>query len=196
MNLSLAQRLAVTAFLRQHFESVRKNELNPEAAADLVVGERHAAKFGGRVAGWVSVPSPSTRVTDRDRFLAWVKKHLPDEVEQATVDQVRPGSERQLIELVKQHGGWPDPDGGEIIPVDGITTADPSPRVELNDDVADVLAAAYRAGTLDLGGMLALGPPEDSTQNVPPAGDRHPQAPAAGPAGGTPGYDLGDDTDA
>lgn len=181
MNLSLPQRLTVTAFLSKHFEGVRKNELNPEAAADLVVGERHAAKFGGKVAGWVSVPSPSTRVTDKDRFLAWVKKHLPDEVEQVTVDRVRPGSERQLLELVKQHGGWPS-ETGEIIPVDGITTADPSPRVELNDDAGEILAAAYRAGALDLSGMLMLG----AAQNVPPAEEQASPPPAAnpGPAGG------------
>lgn len=157
MSLSLVQRLAVTEFLKKHFEGVRKEELNPEAQADLVVGERLAAKFAGKVAGWVSVPTPATRVASKDRLLAWCKKHLPDEVEEIKVERVRPESERALIDLVKQHGGWPD-ENGVIIPVDGIETADPSPRVELNDDAEAVLAAAWRDGVIDLAGMLTLEP--------------------------------------
>lgn len=157
MSLSLAQRLTVTEFLKKHFEGIRKEELNPEAQADLVVGERLAAKFAGRVAGWVSVPTPATRVASKDRLLAWCKKHLPDEVEEIKVERVRPDSERALVEMVKQHGGWVNEDG-ELVPVDGIETGDPSPRVELNDDAEAVLAAAWRAGVIDLPGMLALGP--------------------------------------
>lgn len=155
MSLSLAQRLTVTEFLKKHFEGIRKEELNPEAQADLVVGERLAAKFAGRVAGWVSVPTPATRVASKDRLLAWCKKHLPDEVEEIKVERVRPESERALVEMVKQHGGWVNEDG-ELVPVDGIETGDPSPRVELNEDAEAVLAAAWRAGAIDLPGMLAL----------------------------------------
>jgi len=156
MSQTIAQRLAVAEFLKKRFESIRKNDLNPEAQADMVVGERHAAKFGGRVAGWVSMPAPATRVASKDRLLAWVKKNLPDEVEEITVERVRPGSERALLDMVKEHGGWVN-EAGELIPVDGIETGDPSPRVELNDDAEDVLAAAWRAGVIDLPGMLALG---------------------------------------
>lgn len=161
--LTLAQRLAVAEFLKKHFESLRKNDLNPEAQAELVVGERLAAKFAGQVAGWVSVPTPATRVASKERLVAWCLKHLPDEVEEVTVKRVRPESERALIDLVKQHGGWPD-ENGVIIPVDGIETADPSPRVELNDDAEDVLAAAWRAGVIDLSGMLAIGPGEAASE--------------------------------
>lgn len=156
MSLSLAQRLAVTEFLKKHFEGIRRDELNPEAQADLVVGERLAAKFAGRVAGWVSVPAPPTKVTSKDRLLAWCKKHLPEEVEEIKVERVRPESERALVEMVKQHGGWVNEDG-ELVPVDGIETADPSPRVELSGDAESVLAEAWHAGAIDLPGMLALG---------------------------------------
>lgn len=157
MSQSISQRLTVAEFLKKRFEGIRKEELNPEAQADMVVGERHAARFGGRVAGWVSMPAPATRVASKERLLAWCLKHLPDEVEEVTVKRVRPESERALVDMVKQHGGWVNEDG-EVVPVDGIETADPSPRVELQADAEDVLAAAWRAGVIDLGGMLALGP--------------------------------------
>jgi hypothetical protein len=159
MNLDLDQRLAVTEFLKKHFEGIRKTALNPEAQADMVVGERHAAKFGGRVAAWVSMPSPATRVSSKDLLLAWCRKHLPEAVETVSVDRVRPETERALVEMVKQHGGWVNPDG-EVVPVSGIETGDPSPRVELQDDAEAVIAAAWAAGEIDLGGMLALPAPD------------------------------------
>jgi len=155
MSQSIAQRLALAEFLKKRFESLRKSELNPEAVADMVVGERHAAKFGGKVAAWVSMPQPATRVSSRDRLTAWCRKHLPDEVETVTVDRVRPETERALVELVKKHGGWVNEDG-EVVPVDGIETGDPSPRVELEPDAEEVLSAAWRGGEIDLSAMLAL----------------------------------------
>jgi hypothetical protein len=168
MSQTIAQRLALAEFLKKRFESLRKEELNPEAQADMVVGERHAAKFAGRVAGWVSMPAPATRVSSKERLLAWCKKNLPDEVEEITVERVRPGSERALLDMVKQRGGWVN-DAGEIVPVDGIETGDPSPRVELNDDAEAVLAAAWRDGVIDFAGMLALGaapePPGDAVMS-------------------------------
>jgi len=115
MSQSIAQRLALAEFLKKRFESLRKNELNAEAAADMVVGERHAAKFAGKVAAWVSMPSPATRVSNRDKLAAWCKKHLPDEVEEITAYRVRPETERALVEQVKKHGGWVNEDG-EIVP--------------------------------------------------------------------------------
>lgn len=153
--LNLDQRLAVAEFLKKHFENLRKRDLNPEASADMVVGERHAAKFGGRVAAWVSMPSPATRVASKDRLLAWCRKNFPEAVETVTVDRVRPETERALVEMVKQHGGWVNGDG-VVVPVDGIETGDPSPRVELQDDAEAVIAAAWHAGEIDLAATLAL----------------------------------------
>lgn len=158
MSLSLPQRLAVAEFLAKRFASLRKNDLNPEAAAEMEPGERYAAKFAGRVAAWVSVPQPTVRVNDKDALLAWCRKNLPMAIE--TVEQVRPDTAKVLTEQVKKHGGWVNPDG-EVVPVDGIGAGEPSPRVNLSRDAEEIIAAAWRAGEIDLGGTLALpGAPE------------------------------------
>jgi hypothetical protein len=151
--LSLPQRIAVTEFLAKHFAEVRKDELNPEAVADMVAGERHAAKFGGQVAAWVSIPEPSVRVTDKDGLLAWCRKNLPQAIE--TVEQVRPDTAKALCEQVKKHGGWVNEDG-EVVPVDGIGAGDPSPRVNLTRDAQEIIAAAWRAGDISLGDALPI----------------------------------------
>lgn len=157
--LSLRQKLALAAFLVKQIEQdIRKGQLNPEAAAEMTVGERLAARFGGQVAAWVSMPQPATKVTSQDDLLAWCREHLPEAVEQ--VDRVRPETAKALVEDVKKYGGWPqDGDTERIIHVDGISTADPSPRVDLEDCAADVISAAWRGGDIDLGGMLAIGTP-------------------------------------
>jgi hypothetical protein len=156
--LTLAQRLAVAEFLARHFgTAVRKNQLNPEAAQAMDVGERHGARFDGRRVAWVSMPTPATRaaVVNEAAFLAWVKETLPDEVE--TVERVRPGTAKHLAEMMKAKGGWTDEDGN-LVPIPGIkvTTSDLSPRVELDDDAEDAIRTAWLAGEIDLGEFLAL----------------------------------------
>jgi hypothetical protein len=167
--LTLAQRLAVAEFLARHFgTTVRKNQLNPEAAQSMDVGERHGARFGGRRVAWVSMPTPATRaaVVNEAAFLAWVKEALPDEVE--TVERVRPGTAKHLAEMMKVKGGWTDEDGN-LIPIPGIrvSTSDPSPRVELEDDAEEAIREAWRAGEIDLGEFLALPAVPEAVQ--PPA---------------------------
>jgi hypothetical protein len=156
--LTLAQRLAVAEFLARHFgTTVRKGQLNPEAAQAMDVGERHGARFGGRRVAWVSMPTPATRagVDNEAAFLAWVKENLPDEVE--TVERVRPGTAKHLAEMAKAKGGWTNEDGN-LVPIPGIrvSTSDPSPRVELEDDAEEAIRAAWLAGEIDLGEFLAL----------------------------------------
>lgn len=166
MSLSLVQRLAVTEFLAKHFASLRKHELNPQASDDMEPGERYAAKFGPsgarQVAAWVSVPQPPVRVQDKDALLAWCRKHLPMAIE--TVEQVRPDTAKRLADQVKMYGGWPDPETGEIVPVDGIGAGDPSPRVVLDKNAEQVLAAAWQAGEIDFAGMLALEPAQEEVE--------------------------------
>jgi hypothetical protein len=161
MDLNLDQQLAVAEFLAQHFAGVRKTELNPEAAEAMDIGERRAAKFGGRRAAWVSMPTPATRASVKnDRaFLAWVRKNLPDEIE--TVEQVREGTRKRLLDMAKA-GGWPDPSSGERITIPGveISPGDPSVRVEMDSAAMEVIGAAWRSGEIDLGAMLALAAPE------------------------------------
>jgi hypothetical protein len=156
--LTLAQRLAVAEFLSRHFgTTVRKGQLNPEAARAMDVGERLGARFDGRRVAWVSMPAPATRaaVVNEAAFLAWVKENLPDEVEK--VERVRPGTAKHLAEMMKAKGGWTDEDEN-LVPIPGIrvTTSELSPRVELEDDAEEAIRAAWLAGDIDLGALLAL----------------------------------------
>jgi len=158
MSLSLRESLALAAYLAKHIETFRKEDLGARAAGEMTPGERLAVKFGGRLAAWVSMPQPATRATVKNRalFLAWVEKELPDEVE--TIKQVRPATERQLLDMAKV-GGRVNEETGEREPIPGIevSTGDPSPRVELDDSAAEVIGGAWRAGEIDLSGMLAIG---------------------------------------
>lgn len=153
---SLVQSLVLAKFLAEHLKSLRDGELVPQAAVEMTEGERLAVKFGGRVTGWVSMPHAATRATVKDKraFLAWVKANLPGEVE--TVEQVREGTQRQLLEAAKA-GGWMNADG-ERVPIPGVEVSlgDPVPSVHLEDCAAVAIGEAWRAGEVDLGGMLAL----------------------------------------
>jgi hypothetical protein len=177
--LTLPQRLAVAEWLARHFGmTVRKNQLNPEAAHSMDVGERLSARVGGKRIAWVSMPTPATRasVDNESAFLAWVKKNLPDEVE--TTERVRPSTAKHLIEMMKAKGGWTDEDGS-LVPIPGIrvSTSDPSPRVELEDDAEEAIRAAWLAGELDFGALLALPAAEPEAGPWPPMTEDVPFAP-------------------
>ena len=156
---SFRQRIALAQFFATHFAAARKGPLNAEALEEMTIGERLAATFGGQVAAWVSLPKPATRasVTDERAFRAWVKKHVPAGIE--TIEQVRPDTQKAFLEEAKANDGkWLNKATGEYVLIDGVTvgTGDPAPRVELTDGAAEVIGAAWRAGTIDLGPMLAL----------------------------------------
>ena len=157
--MGIRQRIALAEFLGSHFLKVRAEKLNGEALDEMTVGERLAVKFGGQVAAWLSLPKPATRasVSNKAAFTAWVEKHLPAEVE--TVKVVRPGTQTALLAAAKANGGkWLDTETGEYVEIDGVTvgTGDPSPRVELTEDAAEAIGAAWRAGDIDLAPLLAL----------------------------------------
>lgn len=184
MSQTLPESLTLASFLARHFEKLRKEDLGGQAAESMTPGERFAVKFGGRLAAWVSMPQPAARATVKNpaAFLAWVKKTLPTEVE--TVEIVRPGTQKNLLEMAVKDGGWLDEDSGKRIPIPGVEVGGgkPSARVELDDDAEEIIGAAWRSGEIDLGGMLAIaaGPPAGA--DVPAA------APDAAPAaGGGPG---------
>jgi len=154
-DLTLRQKLTLAAWLMKHIEKdIRKGQLNPEAVAEMTPGERLAAKFGGQLAAWVSMPQPSTRVSDHDKLAAWCRKHLPQALYQ--VERCRPETATALVDDVKRQGGWLDVESGEVIPVDGITTGDPSPRVDLEDCAGDVIMRAWPEIRETAGVMLAL----------------------------------------
>ena len=153
------QKITLAQFFAVHFAAARKGPLNGEALEEMTVGERLAATFGGRVAAWVSLPKPAVRatVTEPRVFLAWMKQHFPAGVE--TIQQVRPETQKAFLEQAKASDGkWLNEETGEYVVIDGITVGvgDPSPRVELTPDAAEVIGVAWRAGDIDLGPMLSL----------------------------------------
>jgi hypothetical protein len=142
-------------FAKYFSTEVRKERLDPVAVKSWTFGERRSVTIGGRLLGVASLPAPATTVRDKDALLEWCREYLPEAIE--TVEQVRPETARALADKVKQYGGWPrQGDTGDIVPVDGIGTNRPSPHVELAKDASDVIRAAWAAGRLDLGELLAL----------------------------------------
>jgi hypothetical protein len=157
--MSTRQRITLAEFLGSHFLKVRADKLNAEALEEMTVGERYAARFGGQVAGWVSLPNPPKRaaVSNKLTFLAWVRKYMPDEIETAEI--VRPGTQASLLAAAKANGGkWLNKETGKYVDIDGITfgVGDPSPRVDLTDEAAEAIGTAWRAGEIDLTPLLAL----------------------------------------
>src|ERR1017187_7758851 len=132
--MSTRQRITLAEFLGSHFLKVRADKLNAEALEEMTVGERYAARFGGQVAGWVSLPNPPKRaaVSNKLTFLAWVRKYMPDEIETAEI--VRPGTQASLLAAAKANGGkWLNKETGKYVDIDGITfgVGDPSPLLAL-----------------------------------------------------------------
>ncbi len=157
--MTLHERLAVAKFFAEYFAGYRESVLDPEARAEMTIGERTPVKFGGQFAAWVSLPNTARTATVKDKaaFLAWVKQHMPDEVETAEV--VRPATQRALLADAKARGGcWLDRTSGELVPIDGVEAGDGklTPRVELDDLAAVVIGQAWRAGLIDISPMLAL----------------------------------------
>jgi hypothetical protein len=165
---TLPEWLTLAKFLGEHVAGLRDSKLVPQAREEMTAGERFAVKFGGRVVAWVSMPNAATRATvkDKARFTAWVKANLPGEIE--TVEQVRPGTQRQLLDAAKA-GGWVNPDGGERVPIPGVevSTGDLVPAVHLEDCAGEAIGEAWRAGEVDLGGLLALTAAPEAAPGVP-----------------------------
>ena len=172
--MNLRQRIVLADFLAKHFAAARKDRLNPEALDEMVPGERLAARFGSRVAAWVSVPRPATRasVVNEKAFTEWVRKNLGDD-EILTVEIVRPGTQKALLETAKAHGGmWVNGDGEKIaIPGIKVETGDPAVRIELEDGAAEIIGEAWRDGTIDVGSLLALPVPKEPERKTYPASD-------------------------
>lgn len=184
MSLTLPQQFALWKWLDETLTALRKNQLLPQASDDMEPGERMAVKFGGRLAGWVTMPKPSQRsavVSDDKKLLAWVRKHYPEKIENPVEVKVDAG----LIEFLQEHRpeslhvsertdpqwvsdicrGLTDPgyyvtaQGEKLTEVPGIEIPEASPsvpRVSLEKDAAVVIRQAWAAGDIDLRGMLAL----------------------------------------
>ena len=153
-----ARLLLIAKWLTERIVAARREELEPAAVRALPVGSRIPVVLDGVSAGAVSRPKPTVRVsvTNPLKFLAWTEEHRPGEVE--TVRQVRQSFTDAVKRSVKEHGGWLDQATGEVTPVPGVEAAegDPSVRVELAPEAEAAIAAAWRAGLIDLGAVLAL----------------------------------------
>lgn len=204
--LTPGERLALLAWLEKEVKRIREG-LVPAAQAAMPPGTRLPAIFGGRQAGWVSMPKPSASaaVTDPGAFLAWTRKAAPGRVrEDVTIDQrqmddvlalvedhmpdalirttvVDPAWQGDLLATLRDRGRYALADGEVITEVPGVTVSkgEPRPRVNLADDAGEVIEQAWRYGAIDMLAVLAL--------PAPPEPEQEPAVP--GPAG------PGDDQD-
>lgn len=184
MSLTLEEKLGLAKWLEGALEELRA-DLDAEAAGRWPEGARHEIMIGGQMAGWASMPKArkSARVTSAMELLAFVEAHYPTEVETETevhaaripemlldvlrrdcplavTDRkvIRPGFLTKLAGALKAKGKWADPATGEVLDVPGITveTGKLSPRVNLDDGATEIIGEAWRAGRIDVAGLLAL----------------------------------------
>jgi hypothetical protein len=193
MSLSLAEKLTLWKWLSEALATVHKKVLVPDGQAQMTPGERLAVKFAGELVAWVSLPKPtqpSTRVKDPAKFLAWAKVHHAEKIEYPVEVIVDAG----LIEYLQEHrpqslrpGERVDPqwaedictgldgrdhrfvcaNGDVLTEVPGIERPDASPsspRVNLEDGAAEVIARAWPQIQPALREVLALpAPPQEVT---------------------------------
>jgi hypothetical protein len=187
MSLSLAQRLGLAKYLTDRLAEARKKELEPQAAAEMPSGTRLPVMFGGRLAGWVTMPEPSKRaawVSDEDALLAWARRHYPEKVEPAVEvavdddliaflaehypqalregERVQPAWLGDILSALRGGGKYVTGTGEILTGVPGITVPEsdpPVPRVALDKQAAaEVIGAAWRAGLISADELLALPP--------------------------------------
>lgn len=180
--LSLAQKLALAKYLVDVLKKLRETDLVPQSAAEMPPGSRLPVMFGGKHAGWASMPkgSVSVFVKDEAELLAWTEKNYPDKVEdreEVIVDddliaflaehypsalkksrRVQPAWAGDICGALKDPGHYITITGEKLTEVPGIEVreSDPSPRVNLEPGAADIIAAAWRAGDIPVADLLAL----------------------------------------
>jgi hypothetical protein len=190
MSLSLAERLALWAFLDRALKALHK-DLVPAAQAEFVPTQRTPVKFGNDVAAWVTLPKdrqPSAYIASEDRLLAWARVNYPAKVEYVTEVKV----DAALLEYLQEHrpeslhvaeqvdrqwagdicagltsqGCYITAAGEKLTEVPGIEVPEPvpsSPQVRLEHDATEIIAAAWPQIQGSLREVLALpAPPEAS----------------------------------
>jgi len=190
--LTLPQRLGLVKYLETRLEALRKGDLLAQAQHEMPSGSRMPIMFGGRKAGFATMPEPSKRaayVADPPKFLAWAKRNYPDKVLPVTevaVDddliafladhypQALRNSERvqqpwtsDICAALRDKGFYVTSTGEKLTEVPGIIVPDPDPpvpRVNLDKEHAgEVIAAAWQAGVISAADLLALPAPEGGT---------------------------------
>lgn len=186
-SLSLPQRLGLVKFLTDRLAEVRRDDLLPQAVDDMPPGARLPVKFGDHLAGWATMPKPSVTVsvTSDSDLLAWARKHHPGKVQ--AVEEIAVDSD--VLALVAEHmpqairtservdpqwvsdlmagmkaGRYVTGDGEILTEVPGITVgaSTPVPRVTLEKDAAEIIAAAWRDGLIPADDLLALPAPAEA----------------------------------
>jgi len=184
-DLTLAQKLLLVKFLTDTLAKLRKDELLARAGEEMPPGSRLPVMFGRRLAGWASMPAPSTsvHVTDERKLLAWAEREYPDKVsvvEEVVVDddliaflaghypvalrrsrRVHPQWVSDIQQGLKDRGFYVTLTGEKLTEVPGITVSasDPAPRATLSEDAAEVIGAAWRAGDIPAEELLSLPAP-------------------------------------
>lgn len=184
MSLDLPQRLALVQFLTVTLKKLRESDLLPEAAGEWPPGTRMPVKFGGKHAGWASMPEPSKKsayVKDKTALLDWVRKNYPDKVEptvEVVVDddliafladrypsalshgeRVQPAWLSDILGALVKPGHYVTITGEKLTEVPGIEVPEsdpPSPRVNLTEDAPQIIADAWRSGGIPVAEFLAL----------------------------------------
>lgn len=182
--LSTHERLALVKFFTESLAALRAGDLLPQAAAEMPSGARLPVMFGGKLAGWVTMPKPSQKaayVSDPAKLLAWAQKQYPGHVSDAETVIVTPrvleilreqlpgaiASEPEvdkqwvsdITDALKKRGFYVTAAGEKLTEVPGITLPDPAPpvpTVSLADDAAEVIGAAWLAGEIPASEFLAL----------------------------------------
>lgn len=148
MTRLLQLRLGLEKVLRKQLDT-GKDQLKDSARADMLPGDRLGVPLpnGERFATVSLVKGATTaNVTDEDAFFDWVAENRPDQIE--TVTRVRPGFAQAVTDQAKKDGAAVDKTTGETIPGVTLGQGEPHPKVDLVDGAHELVAEAWRDGSL------------------------------------------------
>jgi hypothetical protein len=101
----------------------------------------------------LSAGEGAAKVTDPEKFKAWVLEHYGSEIKREFVTTVQPAFEKKLLAELTAAGGteWADPENGVIHDVPGVEIAPSRARthsVRFKTDGRDQVMTAWREGRL------------------------------------------------
>jgi hypothetical protein len=100
--LTLPQQFGLWKWLSDQLTAFRKDDLLTQAEKEMPAGARMPVMYGGKLAGWVTMPEPSKTaayISDEARLLAWTRVHYPEKIENYVEVKVDAG----LIEFLQEH---------------------------------------------------------------------------------------------
>jgi hypothetical protein len=101
----------------------------------------------------LSAGEGAAKVTDPEKFKAWVLENYDSEIKREFVTSVQPAFEKKILAELTAAGGteWPDPENGVIHEVPGVEIAPARARthaVRFKKDGRDQVMTAWREGRL------------------------------------------------